>query len=94
MNLNARTTERYLFSGHVQGVGFRWTTNRIAAGFSVLGFVRNLPDGRVELVVQGRRAEIDSLVEAVKSHFAAKIQSLAQEPFNEQENFACFEIRG
>lgn len=41
------------FAGHVQGVGFRWTTKRIARGYDVSGYVKNLPDGRVELVVEG-----------------------------------------
>ena len=41
------------FSGHVQGVGFRYTTRRVADGYRVTGYVKNLPDGRVELVVEG-----------------------------------------
>jgi acylphosphatase len=41
------------YEGRVQGVGFRWTTKRIAQGFDVTGTVRNLPDGRVELQVCG-----------------------------------------
>ena len=41
------------FSGHVQGVGFRYTVQDLAADFDVRGYVRNLPDGRVELVVEG-----------------------------------------
>ena len=44
-------TEQILFTGHVQGVGFRWTTERIASQLPLRGFVRNLPDGRVEVVV-------------------------------------------
>ena len=41
------------FSGHVQGVGFRYTTRSVASRFAVTGYVRNLPDGRVELVAEG-----------------------------------------
>jgi acylphosphatase len=45
---------RHLFySGRVQGVGFRYTAQRIARSFAVTGWVRNLPDGRVELIVEG-----------------------------------------
>lgn len=47
-----------IFSGRVQGVGFRYTTKRIADEFQVTGFVRNLPDGRVELVAEGESAEL------------------------------------
>ncbi|MEE3179555.1 MAG: acylphosphatase [Verrucomicrobiota bacterium] len=39
--------KRVIFSGRVQGVGFRYTTREIATGFDVVGAVRNLPDGTV-----------------------------------------------
>ena len=39
--------------GIVQGVGFRYTMKTVAAGFAVAGYVRNLPDGRVEVVLEG-----------------------------------------
>ena len=41
------------YEGHVQGVGFRFTVRHIAKGFDVTGWVRNLPDGRVELQATG-----------------------------------------
>lgn len=44
------------YEGSVQGVGFRWTTRRIAQGYEVTGWVRNLPDGRVEMQVAGDEA--------------------------------------
>jgi acylphosphatase len=48
------------FSGHVQGVGFRYTAKTVAAGFEITGTIRNLPDGRVELVAEGTREELDA----------------------------------
>ena len=49
---------RHLFySGRVQGVGFRFTAQRIASGFAVTGWVRNLPDDRVEMLVEGEKDE-------------------------------------
>ena len=48
------------FAGHVQGVGFRYTAKTVAAGFEITGTIRNLPDGRVELVAEGRREELDA----------------------------------
>ncbi len=45
------------YSGHVQGVGFRYTAKSVATGYEIAGVVRNLPDGRVELVAEGPRAE-------------------------------------
>jgi len=60
------------FSGRVQGVGFRHTTWTIAKRFDVTGFVRNLPDGRVELVAEGNKNELDcfqaAVVEAMRKH--------------------------
>ena len=53
------------FSGHVQGVGFRYTVQDLAKDFEVAGYVRNLPDGRVELVVEGDEAEITRLIERI-----------------------------
>jgi acylphosphatase len=55
-----------LYSGYVQGVGFRYTARATAAGFEVAGTVRNLADGRVELVAEGERAELDAFREAIR----------------------------
>lgn len=54
------------YSGRVQGVGFRYTTKRLATGYDVTGVVRNLPDGRVELIAEGERAELESFRCAVQ----------------------------
>ena len=53
---------RVLVSGSVQGVGFRWYCRDEAAGRSVGGFVRNLPDGRVEAAFEGDPAAVDAMV--------------------------------
>ncbi len=55
-----------LYSGHVQGVGFRYTVRQVATGFEVAGTVRNLPDGRVELVAEGQRAELEAFRQAIR----------------------------
>ena len=47
-----------LYSGKVQGVGFRYTTKTVATGFEVTGSIRNLSDGRVELVAEGSQKEL------------------------------------
>ena len=49
-----------IFSGHVQGVGFRYTAKTVATGFEITGIVCNLPDGRVQLIAEGRREELDA----------------------------------
>ncbi len=48
------------YSGRVQGVGFRYTVKTVAAGFEIAGLVRNLADGRVELIAEGARAELEA----------------------------------
>ncbi len=53
------TAKQVIYSGRVQGVGFRYTTKQIASGFEITGSVRNLPDGRVEL--QAMSADADEL---------------------------------
>ena len=54
-----------IYSGHVQGVGFRYTTKTVATGFEITGTVRNLPDGRVELVAEGHHAELEAFRTAI-----------------------------
>jgi acylphosphatase len=56
---------RVLFFGRVQGVGFRVTTRSIAEQFAVTGWVRNQPDGSVELVAEGTVAELDRFLAAI-----------------------------
>ena len=53
------------YSGRVQGVGFRYTVKSLITGFEVVGTIRNLPDGRVELVAEGERAELEAFRQAV-----------------------------
>jgi len=54
------------YEGRVQGVGFRYTVRQIAMGFDVAGWVRNLPDGRVELLAAGEPEEVAEFLEAVR----------------------------
>lgn len=61
-----RSRIRIFYSGHVQGVGFRYTVKAVAAGFEVAGTVRNLLDGRVELVAEGPREELEAFRGAIR----------------------------
>ena len=54
------------YEGRVHGVGFRYTVKRIAAGFEVTGWVRNLPDGRVELQAGGEIEEVEAFLLAIR----------------------------
>jgi acylphosphatase len=64
----------YRFRGHVQGVGFRYTTTRAAEGLDVAGYVKNLPDGSVELVAEGVPAELDRLIAGLHDRIGPLIQ--------------------
>lgn len=55
-----------LYSGHVQGVGFRYNVKSTARGFEVTGTVRNLTDGRVELIAEGQREELEAFRGAIR----------------------------
>ena len=61
-----RCRMKILYSGQVQGVGFRYTAKTVAAGFEIAGIVRNLSDGRVELTAEGARAELEAFRQAIR----------------------------
>ncbi|MCI0376629.1 MAG: acylphosphatase [Gemmataceae bacterium] len=67
--------KRVCYAGRVQGVGFRYTAQRVAQKFPVSGFVRNLSDGRVELVAQGAGEDVDRFLAAVDSAMTGYIES-------------------
>jgi acylphosphatase len=55
-----------LYSGQVQGVGFRYTVKSVATGFDVTGTVRNLPGGGVELLAEGAHDELEAFRQAIR----------------------------
>jgi len=61
-----RCRMKILYSGHVQGVGFRYSAKTVAAGFEITGVVRNLSDGRVELAAEGTREELEAFRAAIR----------------------------
>lgn len=70
---------RIVFSGRVQGVGFRMTAVQLAEDLPLSGTVQNLPDGDVELVVEGAAADIDVLISRLREHFARHIRTFTQD---------------
>jgi len=78
------------YSGRVQGVGFRYTVKSITTGYEVTGTVRNLDDGRVELIAEGEREELDAFRQAIRE---SGLGGLIQ---REEENFgtASGQFRG
>ena len=87
------TRRRYLFSGRVQGVGFRYTTKNIAIQHDVAGYVRNLPDGRVELVMEGAPREIDAVIQALNRKMNGYIRDVETNVWPATGEFDYFHIR-
>ena len=63
-----------IYTGRVQGVGFRWTTNQIAKDFDVVGTVENRNDGSVYLVVEGLEGEVDAFMKAIGDRMALNLK--------------------
>ena len=82
-----------VFSGRVQGVGFRYNTRSIARGHDVAGYVRNTPDGRVELVVEAERRELDAFLAEVRDRFVGHIRDERCDVQPATGEFEGFEIR-
>lgn len=82
-----------VFSGRVQGVGFRATTASLARSFAVRGFVRNLESANVELVVEGEPAEIDRFIQSLRSVFDRHIRDARQQSLPPTGEFDSFSIR-
>jgi acylphosphatase len=81
------------FDGQVQGVGFRFTTCELAERFAVTGYVRNLRDGRVELVAEGDAEEVDRFIRAVSEAMRGYIRNVEQTDSPATGEFADFGVR-
>jgi len=57
------------FTGRVQGVGFRWTCQKMARSLELRGWVQNLPDGRVEMLATGPEVDLERLINQLESRF-------------------------
>lgn len=87
-----RAGKKVIYSGRVQGVGFRMTARRVAERFQVAGTVRNLANGNVELVAEGEAAEIERFLEAVSESMEGYIDGQDVRDL-EPQALTTFEIR-
>jgi acylphosphatase len=71
--------KRVSYTGRVQGVGFRFTAQRLAQNHRVGGYVRNLPGGDVELVAEGPAAEVEAFLAAVARRMAGYVEQTTVE---------------
>ena len=88
------TAKQVFYQGRVQGVGFRYSTKRIASGFDVTGWVKNLPDGRVHLMAQALEAdELDAFLEDIQqSSLGSHIKEREVKAIAAQPNLRGFSI--
>jgi len=89
-----RVARRFVISGRVQGVGFRYFTADVAAREGVTGWVRNLPDGRVEAYVEGEAEAVTRVERAVRQGpSSARVASVEVETDEPSGTFRDFAIR-
>lgn len=81
------------FMGDVQGVGFRYTACRTAAGHDVSGYVRNCPDGSVECVVEGETTEVEAFVADLARRMAHYIRKTTCQKAPAAGQFDGFDVR-
>ncbi len=90
-----RTTRRYLVAGRVQGVGFRWFVEHVAAEIGVAGWVRNRADGSVEVLASGDTAQLHKLYEQLlRGPRAARVDRVEVEDASPSEELKSFRIEG
>jgi acylphosphatase len=82
---------KFMFSGAVQGVGFRFFTQRVAARYQIRGYVRNLEDGRVEAFAQGGERSVEAfkqdLTAGPRFSKVEDVEEIVVEPTSEYSNF-------
>ena len=82
------TGRHIIFIGNVQGVGFRYNASAFARRLRLTGFVRNLPDGSVEMLAQGPAEDIQSCIEDIERYFEVHIRRTESQevPFDPRYN--------
>ena len=84
--------KRIIFSGQVQGVGFRFTAFHTAVRYSLTGYVRNVRDGTVEMIVQGSAEDIADCLSEIKETFEGYITDTAVEDMALKPGYEDFRI--
>jgi len=84
--------KRIIFTGRVQGVGFRFTARRAASRRQLTGYVRNMPNGSVEMLAQGRPEDIDDCIQDIKEYFAGYLKETRIEEIPPNPRYIEFKI--
>ncbi|MCP4261751.1 MAG: acylphosphatase [Planctomycetes bacterium] len=80
------------FTGRVQGVGFRFTARRAANRRQLTGYVRNMPNGSVEMLAQGRPVEVDDCIQDIQGYFSGYIRETKIVEIPPDTKYADFQI--
>jgi acylphosphatase len=80
------------YAGYVQGVGFRYTATQLARDLKLTGWVRNLSDGRVEVLVQGSKDQVEKFCDCMDHHFETNIQNKQIDFQSTQDSVQGFNI--
>lgn len=72
----SQIAKHIIFKGRVQGVGFRYTTQRAASRYELAGYVKNCPDGTVEALLQGTEPNIQACLDDVKEAFGGYLREI------------------
>ena len=81
-----------IYTGRVQRVGFRWTTNQLAKGFEVTGFIEKRKDGTVYMVAEGNECVVDAFMESISSRMTTNIIDTMQSAGVFTGEFANFSV--
>ena len=90
-----KMVKRYevIFSGMVQGVGFRFSARNLAIRYKIKGVVMNLPDGKVKLLAQGQREDLDDFLHDLKDEFKRYIEDYSLHECEASESYKDFQIK-
>ncbi|WP_417378964.1 acylphosphatase [Gimesia sp.] len=88
-----RITLRAIYHGRVQGVGFRYRTTRLAQKYPITGYVKNLPDGTVELVAQSQdKPVLEQFFDDMMLMFAANVTNVSIDEIDSEPHFLQFQV--
>ena len=92
MDVMSKIAKHVIYSGQVQGVGFRFTSERIARRYDIAGFVKNLPSGQVEMVVQGKKRDVEDYLGEIDDTFGGGITDKKVEDISVKDKYVSFNI--
>ena len=82
-----------MYSGNVQGVGFRWKVSQIAKSYKLTGYVQNLSNGKVELLLEGEESEVQEMSQDVANQLRDYWTSFEREDKPGRAHHSIFSIK-